>query len=361
MSGRWLIAIFLLVCNQMSWSQESVLNIYNWADYIDPVVLEEFEQEYGIRVNYDTYDSSSLVDTKLLAGSSGYDVVFHSAGLSARLIPIDVYHRVDYSRLENWHHIDTGLIEKIENSYGQPVTGVPYMWGTTGFSYNVKLLQERMQDPPVHSSALVFDPEIVSRFADCGVSLLDDSTTVIGTALLYLGYPVNSIEPQHLREVEDLLREVRPFIRYFSNAKMLLDLPSEEVCIAMSWSGDYSVARSRAAEAGLDIELAYAVPQEGITNWFDMMYIPADAPNLDGAYQFLDFILRPDVIARITNFTGYANANTAATALVDPQISGDLAIYPDETIIERLHSVNILPPKLERIRSRSWTKIKTGL
>ncbi|NCF16665.1 MAG: extracellular solute-binding protein [Haliea sp.] len=361
MARLWLIAICLLAIGQMGRAEQAVLNIYNWADYIDPTVLEEFEQEYGIRINYDTYDSSSLVDTKLLAGNSGYDIVFHSAGLSARLIPIDVYHRVDYSRLENWHHIDTALVGKIESSYGQPVTGVPYMWGTTGFSYNVKLLRERMPDAPVHSSALIFDPEIVSRFADCGVSLLDDSTTVIGTALLYLGYPANSIEPQHLREVEELLRDVRPYIRYFSNAKMLLDLPSEEVCIAMSWSGDYSVARSRAVEAGLDIELAYSVPEEGITNWFDMMYIPADAPNLDGAYLFLDFILRPDVIARITDFTGYANANVAATALIDPQISGDLAIYPDETIIERLHSVNILPPKLERIRSRSWTKIKTGL
>jgi putrescine transport system substrate-binding protein len=240
----WLIAICLLAIGQMGRAEQAVLNIYNWADYIDPTVLEEFEQEYGIRINYDTYDSSSLVDTKLLAGNSGYDIVFHSAGLSARLIPIDVYHRVDYSRLENWHHIDTALVGKIESSYGQPVTGVPYMWGTTGFSYNVKLLRERMPDAPVHSSALIFDPEIVSRFADCGVSLLDDSTTVIGTALLYLGYPANSIEPQHLREVEELLRDVRPYIRYFSNAKMLLDLPSEEVCIAMSWSGDYSVARS---------------------------------------------------------------------------------------------------------------------
>ncbi len=358
---RWLLAMFLLAAGHLSWAENRVLNIYNWADYIDPEVLEEFEREYGIRVNYDTYDSSSIVDTKLLAGSSGYDIVFHSAATSARLVPIDVFQEIDYSRLENWHYIDTALIRKIESSYGQPITGVPYMWGTTGFSYNVKLLRERMQDPPVHSSALVFDPDVISRFADCGVSLLDDSTTVIGTALLYLGYPANSIEPQHLAEVEALLREVRPYIRYFSNAKMLLDLPSEEVCIAMSWSGDYSVARSRAAEAGLDIELAFSVPEEGITDWFDVMYVPADAPNLDAAYLFLDFILRPDVIARISNFTGYANANTAATALVDPEISGDLAIYPDETIIKRLHSVNILPPKQERVRSRSWTKIKTGL
>ena len=192
-------------------------------------------------------------------------------------------------------------------------------------------------------------------------SLLDDATVVIPTALLYLGYPANSIDPDHLSEVESLLRAIRPFIRYFSNTKMLLDLPSEEVCIAMSWSGDYSVATARAAEAGLDLERAYSVPEEGIPDWYDMMYIPADAQHLDAAYLFLDFILRPDVIARISNFTGYANANVAATSLVDPAISADLAIYPDDTIMQRLHSVKMLPPKLERIRSRSWIKIKTGL
>ena len=353
--------MWLMAANQIAWAQTPTLNIYNWADYIEPAVLEEFEQEFGIRVQYDTYDASAMVDTKLLAGNSGYDIVFHASGSSARLIPIGAYHPIDYSRLENWRHIDMTITSKILNSYDQPLTGVPYMWGTTGYAYNVDMIRQRMPDAPVNSSALIFDPEVVSRFADCGVSLLDSARVVIPTALLYLGYPANSIDPDHLREVESLLRAIRPYIRYFSNTKMLLDLPSEEICIAMSWSGDYAVASKRAAEAGLDIKLAYSVPEEGIPDWYDMMYIPADAKNLDAAYLFLDFILRPDVIARITNFTGYANANKAATSLVDPAIASNLAIYPDAIIKQRLHPVSVLPPKRERIRSRSWTKIKTGL
>jgi len=357
-----LLALYLLATGgPAAAAEEPVLNIYNWADYIDPSILEEFEQEYGIRINYDTYDNPSAVDTKLLAGSTGYDVVFHSSSLSARLTPIGVYHTVDYSRLENWHYTDPVIIDMIETGYGQPLIGVPYMWGTTGYAYNVEMIRERMPDAPVHSSALVFDPEVVSRFADCGVTLLDDADTVISAALLYLGYPPTSIEPDHIRAVEKLLRAIRPYIKYFSNAKLLLDLPSEEVCIAMSWSGDYSVAISRAAEVGLDIDLAYSVPEEGINDWFDIMYIPADAPHPDNAYLFLDFILRPEIVARATNYTGYANTNLGATPFVNPEISGDLAIYPDAAIMERLHSVPILPPKLQRIRTRTWTKIKTGL
>jgi putrescine transport system substrate-binding protein len=348
-----------------SWlrSEEAVLNVYNWADYIDPALLEEFEAEYGIRVNYDIYDSSEIVDTKLMTGGSGYDVVMHSASFSARLIPIGVYHQVDTSRLENWRHIDQQLVAKIAGNYGDDgvIAGVPYMWGTTGFSYNRSMVLERMPDAPLDSAALVFDPDVVSRFADCGVTLLDDPTSVIPTAMLYLGYPADSVEPRHLSEVEALLKSVRPYIRYFSSTKMLLDLPSQEVCIAMSWSGDYSVAASRAREAGLDIELGYSVSREGGTDWYDLMYIPADAPHMGNAYLFLDYMLRPEVIARASNYTGYANANRSATALVDPSITGDPAIYPDEAVLKRLHPSRVLEPKLERLRSRAWTKIKTGL
>ncbi|MBP6683118.1 MAG: extracellular solute-binding protein, partial [Halioglobus sp.] len=198
-------------------------------------------------------------------------------------------------------------------------------------------------------------------FADCGVSLLDDPTSVIPIAMLYLGYPANSVEPEHLAEVEQLLKGVRPYIKYFSSTKMLLDLPSREVCVAMAWSGDYAVASSRAAEAGVEIDLGYTIPREGAVDWYDNMYIPADAPHPENAYLFLDFMLRPEVIARASNYIGYANANRSATALVDPAISGDPAIYPDPVTMERLEPSVILPPKLERRRSRAWTKIKTGL
>ncbi|MEE4144194.1 MAG: polyamine ABC transporter substrate-binding protein [Halieaceae bacterium] len=365
-TGQALAVIVLLLASlapthPLYAAEEPLLNIYNWSDYIDPELIREFERESGIKVNYDIYDSSEIVDTKLLTGHSGYDIVVHSASFSARLIPIGVYQSVDYGRLENWHHIDSDLLAKIRRYFGEDIAGVPYMWGTTGFAYNREMVLERMPDAPLDSAAMLFDPAVVSRFADCGVTLLDDPTSVIPIAMLYLGLPANSVEPEHLAKVEQLLKAVRPYIKYFSSTKMLLDLPSREVCIAMAWSGDYAVATTRAAEAGVDIDLAYTIPKEGAIDWYDVMYIPADAPHPDNAYRFLDFMLRPEVVARASNYIGYANANRDALPLVDEVLSSDPAIYPDQETMKRLEPSVVLPPKLERRRSRTWTKIKTGL
>ena len=191
-------------------SEEAVLNIYNWADYIDPDLISEFEAKYDIKINYDIYDSSAMVDTKLLTGSSGYDLVVHASTNSDRLIPIGVYQAVDYSRLTNWGNIDPDLLQMLKEAYGRDTVGVPYMWGTTGFSYNVDMIRERMPDAPVHSADLVFDPEIVKHFADCGVTLLDGASTVIPVVMIYLGHPVDSVEPEHLADAEELLRSIRP-------------------------------------------------------------------------------------------------------------------------------------------------------
>ena len=341
--------------------QEKVLNIYNWADYIDPQILIDFEQEYDIKVNYDIYDTAEVLDIKLMAGRSGYDIVIHSASASSRLQPVGIYHPIDHSRLSNWHHIDKQLVAMAEQHYSNGMAGVPYMWGTTGIAYNVDMINKRMPNAPLDSARLVFDPQVIAQFADCGVSFLDDPQSVIAMAMIYLGYPANSVDKQHLQEVEKLLKAVRPYVKYFSSTKMLLDLPSEEVCIAMSWSGDYSVASTRAAAAGLDIEIAYSIPKEGSVFWFDNMYIPNDAPHRENAYLFIDYILRPPVVAAATNYIGYANANRSATPLVDPKITSDIAIYPDSATLEILQATEVLVPKLERVRSRTWTRIKTGL
>lgn len=364
MTARVLAVTGLLLLAALSRTvaaQESTLNIYNWSDYIDPQIIEDFEQLYDIEVNYDIYDSSEIVDTKLLTGSSGYDLVLHSASFAARLSPIGVFAAIDRSKLTNWHHLDPDIIETVEEHYKQPLIGMPYMWGTTGLTYNVDMIRERMPDAPVDSMAMIFDPNVVSKFADCGVSFLDDPTTVIPFAMLYLGYSAVSVDIAQLKEVEALLKSVRPYIKYFSSTKMLLDLPSKEVCIAMSWSGDYSVASSRAKEAGLDIELAYSIPKEGSIDWFDVFYMPSDAPHPDAAHLFLDYILRPEVIASASNYVGYANANKSATPLVDKSITSDIGIYPDEETKKRLVPTIVLEPKLERRRSRTWTKVKTGL
>ena len=339
----------------------NTLNIYNWSDYINPDAIPDFEQEFGIQVTYDIYDSSEIVDTKLMTGNSGYDIVVHASSFTARLAPAGIFHRIDFDRLPNWHHLDPTLIRKADEKYSNGLQGVPFFWGTTGIAYNVNLIKQRMADAPVDSSALIFDPEVISKFTDCGISFLDDPTSVIPMAMLYLGYPANSVDLEHLREVEQLVKSVRPYVTYFSSTKMLQDLPSEEVCIAMSWSGDYSVASNRAREAGIDIELDYIIPKEGSGMWFDNLYIPADAPHKENAYLFLNYMLRPEVIAASTDYIGYANANKSATPLVDPKIAENIAIYPDASTLERLQTTEVLAPKEERKRSRTWTKIKTGL
>ncbi len=342
-------------------AEQPLLNIYNWSDYIAPDTLANFERETGIKVNYDIYDSSEIVDTKLMAGSTGYDIVFHAASLAARLIPVGILQPLDKSRLDNWHNLDPLVLATYEEFDPGLRYGVPYTWGTTGFTYNVRRILERMPDAPVHSADLVFRPEIVSRFADCGVSLLDSPTDVLPMALIYLGYDANSVKPDELRAAENLLKAIRPYVRYFSSQKLLIDLPSEEICIAMSWSGEYSVAKRRAKEAGLDIDLAFDMPIEGMAAWFDAVYIPADARHPDNAHRFLNYLLRPEVIAAVTNFVGYANANAAATPLVDESLRIDPAVYPDAEVMRRMHTTRVLPPKIERLRSRSWARVKTGM
>lgn len=355
-----LLLALLLVLPALA-SAEGVLNFYNWGDYIDRTTLDDFEEEYGIRVNFDSYASAEIVDTKLLTGGTGYDVIIHASSNSKPLLEIGVYQRVDYARLKNAHHLDPKIMDIMRRRFGQDFGGVPYMWGSTGFAYNRDMILERMPDAPVDSSAMLFDPDVVARFADCGVTLLDDPSAVLSMALLYLGHSPDSTDPDELREVEQLMSRIRPYIKYFDNSKMQLDLPGEEVCLAMCWSGDYAAANMRASEAGLDVNIRYTVPAEGASDWLDNMYIPIDARNVDNAYLFLDFMLRPEISARNSNAIGYANANRSATPLVNPEISGDPGIYPDEAIWSRLHEAKVLPPKEQRVRTRSWTRIKSGL
>ena len=367
----WLVLALIAISSTSTASEQDLigaakgtpqkLNIYNWADYIHPDAITRFEEEFGIDITYDIYDSSEIVDTKLMTGRSGYDVVVHAASFTARLATVGIFHPVDFNKLPNWHHLDPNLIRRADEKYSNGLQGVPFFWGTTGITYNVDLIKERMPNAPLDSSALIFDPEIISKFTDCGISFLDDPTSVIPMAMMYLGYPANSVDLQQLKEVETLVKAVRPFITYFSSTKMLLDLPSEEVCIAMSWSGDYSVASNRAKEAGIDINLDYIIPKEGGGMWFDNMYIPEDAPHRENAYLFLNYMLRPEVIAASTDYIGYANANKSATPLVNPSLTANVAIYPDAKTLQRLQTTEVLAPKEERKRSRTWTKIKTGL
>ena len=342
-------------------AEERILNVYNWADYVAPETIAEFEKEFGIKVNYDLYDSTEVVEAKLLAGKTGYDVVVHGARYSARLIPIGVYQPLDFSQLPNLQNLDPWVLEAMAPYDPDNLFGIPYMWGSTGFAYNIDMVRERMPDAPLDSGDMIFDPEVLSRFADCGVSFLDEPTDVIPMAMIYLGHDPNSMEPEHIAEVEALLKSVRPYIRYFSSAKMINDLPNEETCIAMSWSGDYAQAMQRATDVGADIRLAYTIPEEGTMLWFDGIFIPSDAPHPENAHLFLNYLMRPEVIAEITNFTHYANGNLASQPFIHPEVLSDPAVYPTPVEQERLQAGFVFGPKLERRRSRTWARVKTGL
>jgi putrescine transport system substrate-binding protein len=357
------LAVLVSACSDGSESENSndkVLNIYNWADYIAPDTIDKFEAEYGIKVNYDTYDSSEVVDVKLLSGASGYDVVVHSNQFSSRLAPIGVFEKLDFSRLDNIRHLDSSIMERI--AYPAVVEyNVPYHWGTTGYAWNVEMVRERLPDHAMDSADVLFDPNVVSKLADCGVSLLDGPTDLFPMVLAYLGLDPNAVDDESLAKAEAQIKLVRPYIRYFSNQKMMSDLPNQEVCVAMSWSGDYASAAARAKEAGIDIEFRYTAPKEGSGLWVDGLYIPSDAPHKDNAYTFLDFMMRPDIAANNTNQVNYANANGSSWQLLRPELLNNPAIFPDEEIWEIMYPIKTADPKRERPRTRAFARAKSGI
>jgi putrescine transport system substrate-binding protein len=342
-------------------SKERVVNVYNWADYIAPDTIEKFEAEFGIKVNYDIYDSSEVIDVKMLAGNSGYDVVVHSSQFSSRLTPIGVYEKLDYSLLPNIKHLDKDIIAKTD-SYEQTIGySMPYHWGSTGYAWNVEMVRARLPDHPMDSADVLFDPAIISKLADCGVSFLDGPTDVIPMVLSYLGKNPNAVDDESLAAAEAALAAVRPYVRYFSNQKMMIDLPNKEVCVAMSWSGDYVQAALRAKEAGIRIELRYTMPKEGSALWVDGVYIPSDAPHRINAYTFINFLSRPDIAAGIANTVFYANSNKSAREFMLPQLLSDPAIYPDERGWNLLFPILTVDPKRERPRTRAFARVKSGI
>lgn len=361
-----LIGVVVAVCgcsgdSATADADRNVVNVYNWADYLAPDTLARFETETGIEVNYDIYDSSEVVDVKMLTGNSGYDVVVHSYQFSSRLAPIGVYAPLDYSRFENIDNLDPAVMAEIDVYEDVRGYTVPYHWGTTGYAWNARMVRERLPDHPMDSADVLFDPAIVSRLADCGVTLLDGSTDLFPMVLAYLGLDPNSTDPDDLAAAEAQLRSVQPFIRYFSNQKMISDLPNREVCVAMSWSGDYAQAATRAAEAGIDIDLRYTMPKEGSRLWVDGFFVPADAPHEANAYRFIDFMLRADVAAANANTVYYANANRASWPMVLPEILENPAIFPDEETWDVIFAVNPVDPRDERPRTRAFARVKSGL
>nr|WP_275424694.1 polyamine ABC transporter substrate-binding protein [Marinobacterium sediminicola] len=343
-------------------SSAEELHVYNWSDYIAEDTIAQFEQQTGIKVVYDVYDSNEVLEAKLLAGRSGYDLAFPTARPFAdRHIKAGLYQPLDKSKLSNLGNLDPVIMASLADIDADNKHLVPYMWGTTGIGYNVNKVREILgDDMPLDTWRLVFDPEIVAKLAECGVSLMDDPTEVFVAARAYKGLPTDDFSKSAINEAADTISAIRPHIRYFHSSQYINDLANGDLCVAHGYSGDVLQARDRAAEAGNGVEVAYAVPSEGAVVWTDVMVVPADAPNPAAAHQFIDFLLKPEVIAPITNYVAYANANTAATDLVDEEIRNDAGIYPPEQTREKLIVLKTPSEREMRDMNRTWTRVKTG-
>jgi putrescine transport system substrate-binding protein len=341
-------------------TEERVLNVYNWSDYIDPAVIEAFQKETGITVSYDVFDSNEVLETKLLTGKSGYDVVVPSAYFLERQIQAGVFRKLDRSLLHNLGNLDEGLQARIAAHDPGNEHGVIYMWGTTGIGFDAGKVAAIMPDAPTDSWDLVFDPAVVSKFKDCGVSFLEDPTDMVGTVLLWLGKDPNSQSEDDLKLAEAALLKVRPFIRTIHSSQYIEDLANGEVCIAVGYSGDVLQARDRSAEAGKAIDIRFVIPREGALMWFDTLAIPADAAHPGNAHAFINYMLRPEVAAANSNFVNYATANSAALGQVNEDLRNDTGIYPTPEVKERLQPNLAKSAEFTRLLNRSWTRFVTG-
>ncbi|MEQ8484929.1 MAG: polyamine ABC transporter substrate-binding protein [Pseudomonadales bacterium] len=336
---------------------DKVVNFYNWSDYIHPDVLPEFTAETGIRVRYDVYDSNDVLEGKLLAGNTGYDIVVPTGNFFEVQRKAGLFQPIDRERLSNWDNLDPDILAKIEPLDPGNLYAVPYAWGTNGLGINLAKVRERIPDAPLDSWDLLFDPENAARLADCGITLLDAADEVNEIALNYLGFDHASSDPEELRQAMEMVGRIRPYVRYFHSSQYIDDFANGEICLVLGWSGDLYQAINDAREG---LELDYVIPKEGTIVWFDLMAIPADAPNADNAHTLIDFLLRPDVAARTTNTTYFANGNRAAFPLLDESISGDPAIYPPPEVMARLFPNPVKASDYVRARNRLWTQIKTG-
>jgi putrescine transport system substrate-binding protein len=341
--------------------EEPELRIYNWADYIGKDTIANFEAATGIKVIYDTYDADETLEAKMMAGDAGYDVVSTSTDFFSRQIKAGIYRPLDRTLLPNWKNLDPHVLAIEAEADPGNRHAMPYLRHVNGFAYNVDMIRARMPDAPVDSLDMIFKPEVIRRFADCGVTFMDSAEDVLQLALNYLHLDPNTTRPEDYKRAEELLLTVRPYIRAFDSSEYMNGLANSEFCISMSWSGDYAAASARAKAVGVDVHLAFTVPKEGANASFDAWLIPADAPHPLAAHRFLNYMLEPRVIAGVTNFIHYANDNAAANAYVEPQILRDPAVYPTATVESRLYHSGEVAPALERLRTRTWTRIKTGL
>ncbi|MCY4124723.1 MAG: polyamine ABC transporter substrate-binding protein [Pseudomonas sp.] len=342
-------------------AEDKVLNVYNWSDYIAPDTIAKFEKESGIKVKYDVFDSNETLEAKLLAGKSGYDIVVPSNNFLAKQIKAGVYQELDRTQLPNWKNLDEDLLKAVgDASDPENKHAFPYMWGSIGIGYNPEKVKAALGVDKIDSWDVVFKPENIAKLKSCGVSFLDAPTEMLPAALHYLGLPTNSTKKEDLKAAEDLFLKIRPTITNIHSCKYIRDLANRNICLAVGYSGDLEQSKTRAHEAGDKVKLDYVIPKEGAGTFYDMVAMPKDAEHKEAAYKFMDFLMQPQVMAEITNAVRFPNGNKAATAFVDKDITSDPSIYPSAEVKKNLYAIAAPEAAVQRVITRSWTKIKSG-
>ena len=340
---------------------DETVNISNWNGYIADDTLVNFNKETGIKATYDIHDSNEVLESKLMTGNTGYDVVSPSNHFLSRLIKAGAIQKLDKSQLPNWKNLDPVLMKKLEVNDPGNQYGFPYMWGTAGIGYNVEKIKAIFGSTDVtHSWNLFFDENNIRKLSECGVAIIDNPTQILPITLNYLGLPPHSHEPADYRKAEQALLKIRPYVQYFHASKYISDLANGNVCAVIGFNGDIVQAAASAREARNGIDIAYSIPDEGSTLWLDMVVMPKSAPHERNGYAYMNYLLEPKVIANISNSVHYANPNSAADAYVDPAVKHDLAIYPPKTVMDKLFTVEDLPAAIARLSTRLWTKLKTN-
>ena len=336
------------------------VHIYNWSDYIGETTLADFQKETGIKPVYDVFDSNETLEGKLLAGRTGYDVVVPSNHFLGKQIKAGAFQKLDKSKLTNYSNLDPVLLKRLEKNDPGNQYAVPYLWGTNGIGYNVGKIKAVLGVDKIDSWAMLFEPENIKKLSSCGVSFLDSGDEMIPAMLNYLGLDPNSQNPEDYKKAEAQLLKIRPYVTYFNSSKYISDLANGEICVAAGFSGDVFQAKARAAEANKGIDIAYVIPNEGGNLWFDVLAIPRDATNVKEAHAYINYLLKPEVIAKVSDSVGYANPNPKAGELMDQAVRTDEAVYPSQAVVDKLYVNSELPPKIQRLMTRSWTKVKSG-
>jgi putrescine transport system substrate-binding protein len=336
------------------------VHIYNWSDYIGETTLADFQKETGIKPVYDVFDSNETLEGKLLAGRTGYDVVVPSNHFLGKQIKAGAFQKLDKSKLPNYSNLDPVLLKRLEQNDPGNLYAVPYLWGTNGIGYNVDKIKAVLGVDKIDSWSAVFEPQNIKKLQSCGVAFLDSADEMMPTVLNYMGLNANSTNPEDYKKAEAKLLAVRPYVTYFHSSKYIADLANGDICIAIGFSGDMFQARNRAAEAKKGVNIAYTIPKEGGALWFDMLAIPKDSGNVKEAHTFINYLLKPEVIAQVSDSVGYANPNPGSDKLMEQSIRTDESVYPPQAVLDKTYVSVELPPNIQRLMTRSWTKVKSG-